>query len=950
MFRKINDKLIKGFLINISNNTAEIWFPYSIETMKIIREGRFLAVKNFRGVGENKATQQPETYYSILEVTSKKAIHWQIEDIKINPRGVLISDEFGKFKEAWNRQIDQSENPDIKIIVYASISGNDIYIPSDLSSQVEGIKDPYIIKEARHEPILGEDVYVIDDEVADDFINKNMDDQPHINAGKHKIYDIDIKVNYEELIRRHFGIFGFTGSGKSNLASTLVNKIMHKTREDADVNILIFDVNNEYFGLLFDVLLKADCYLIFLDPGAMGITLLAYLAGRYDLLDEAAQELVLSTNFSAAVRNAAPKENLVNLAKRLLFFKQVKIFVNLESINIFVANVIAALQTEINGATSQRVKQYLSLISATIESLIIIRSELNIEPADIAIILEVLDLFKERNIQGIKDFFTKHQLLLELDEELFSDKVIANNLSRIDNIRNNVVNEVKKRLDYALMYQTIGFDGLTNILHDSKGSLLIFIAENENKLRDFATDLGQMVYRIRKNKQNRKGGKIVEPPILFFFEEADMFIPLEPTGTKEEKDSIKNSIDLAKTIARRGRKYNMGLGIATQRSRYLNTSIMGQIGTYFIGKLPRKADRDVITDGFGVDDEILNQTLNFIPGDWLAISHVDALGVTATPLPMHFDNAEQRLAAFITEKVVPPPQPPQLPIGSGVFRTDISDTEVVDYSPVFLCSDEDTTNKNATDPLSSYKLSPEKKERFQKDYVLINEGIVPSSKSKAEIIRVLTDKTKENNRNGIYFWLLESNNERYCIYIGRTNDLKRRIEEYCNDFQPHSPNDFKIQFMYDYMVTLFGDKVKLSLYFRSCGKDDNARLETEEISYYKPFINEQLPLDEKLKGILFEAYKEYYRVIFDEKIKGTTETQEKDPPPPPPPSGYKAYLESLISTGSCTQKELVEMVHGSYPDVKETTINTMITDSRNPKYNKLSKLTTKTADGKIKFT
>ncbi|MEY4008625.1 MAG: hypothetical protein RL232_152 [Actinomycetota bacterium] len=44
----------------------------------------------------------------------------------------------------------------------------------------------------------------------------------------------------------------------------------------------------------------------------------------------------------------------------------------------------------------------------------------------------------------------------------------------------------------------------------------------------------------------------------------------------------------------------LGLGIATQRITYLDTSILAQIGSYFVGRLPRVSDRQKITEGFGI--------------------------------------------------------------------------------------------------------------------------------------------------------------------------------------------------------------------------------------------------------------------------------------------------------------------------------------------------------------
>jgi len=123
---------------------------------------------------------------------------------------------------------------------------------------------------------------------------------------------------------------------------------------------------------------------------------------------------------------------------------------------------------------------------------------------------------------------------------------------------------------------------------------------------------------------------------LFIFDEADEFIPQEPSGT------YKLSSEAVETIARRGRKFGLGVAIATQRVTYLNTNIMAQPHTYFISKLPRHSDRERVTDAFGISEDVLSETFKFAKGDWLIISH-DATGLKSVPIPVHTENAESRI-------------------------------------------------------------------------------------------------------------------------------------------------------------------------------------------------------------------------------------------------------------------------------------------------------------------
>jgi DNA helicase HerA-like ATPase len=137
----------------------------------------------------------------------------------------------------------------------------------------------------------------------------------------------------------------------------------------------------------------------------------------------------------------------------------------------------------------------------------------------------------------------------------------------------------------------------------------------------------------------RKTGQIT-PLVSFIFDEADEFIPQQASGTYGE------SAHIAMTLARRGRKFGLGIGIATQRARYLNTSIMAQPHTYFVSKMPRQSDRQAVVEAFGVSEDVFRQTFKFKKGDWLLMSY-DATGLEAIPVPIHCADANERVRAFL---------------------------------------------------------------------------------------------------------------------------------------------------------------------------------------------------------------------------------------------------------------------------------------------------------------
>jgi hypothetical protein len=169
---------------------------------------------------------------------------------------------------------------------------------------------------------------------------------------------------------------------------------------------------------------------------------------------------------------------------------------------------------------------------------------------------------------------------------------------------------------------------------NKKSSLHVIFGDHTDTERRFAFDVVSNEQHSVYSERRRRGTNA--PLTLFVFDEADDYIPLDPKGTYSQ------STQAVETLARRGRKFGLGVLIATQRVTYLNTNIMAQPHTYFISKLPRASDRQRVTEAFGIPEDMLRETFKFRKGDWLIISH-DATGLAGVPIPVHAVNAEDRL-------------------------------------------------------------------------------------------------------------------------------------------------------------------------------------------------------------------------------------------------------------------------------------------------------------------
>jgi hypothetical protein len=119
---------------------------------------------------------------------------------------------------------------------------------------------------------------------------------------------------------------------------------------------------------------------------------------------------------------------------------------------------------------------------------------------------------------------------------------------------------------------------------------------------------------------------------------------------------------------------------------------------------------------------------------------------------------------------------------------------------------------------------------------------------------------------GIYFWVLRYENAEYKVYIGKTNSLSYRVLNYVSEFQPHSPNDYKLRIFHTFLIELF-PTATLDLYFAEKELNSLAQAETDAINRYNPLLNKLPKPTAEAKDELRKAFSLYYRSAFEQKIK-----------------------------------------------------------------------------------
>lgn len=571
-----------GILMKLAENEHsryefEVWFEYTRLAMNDIKEGTMLAVPNY-------ATTKDETHYSIIEVTSIKPIHYAIGE---NPTGFpgFVMEAAKNAAQDWTGQDDEPTEDTTTIQCTA--------IPTNL--ELFERKNARTFQAEENIPMVGTMVRILDTDPTEQVVNRSIDTQTekdYIFKGGTLIRDneVTVYIRVEEFLRLHFGIFGFTGVGKSNLLSTYIAQLL---QSKIPVKIVLFDLMGEYTGLLVDLLneypLERAVVLALGDRTLPG-PVVSYLKKGQNapIVKEASEYLNRITLLPPDLQKQKPGMQLA--LQKLLQEGKVKIFSEVENLTMWY--LFYDWKNNRSCPYSYKSRRRADLITKKRE---IINSVLNFS------VRKGRDFSEQKNYKTI--VLSKNlaeDLLRNLRTEL--DKP-ENKELKDDGDFNGVIEQIQRAIP-SLNQITPASISMSEILSDlnadedeTKSSLYIITAHDPDTMRQFVANLGEQLYESR-----RRSG-VVRPLASFIFDEADEFIPQEADQSQEE------SKRMIRTLARRGRKFGVGIGIATQRTRYLDTNIMGQPHTYMVSKLPLKSDRVKVAEAFGVSDDMFRQTI-----------------------------------------------------------------------------------------------------------------------------------------------------------------------------------------------------------------------------------------------------------------------------------------------------------------------------------------------------
>jgi len=575
---------------------GRIKVEYQKDLMGLLEEGMLIAVKNF------KQTEKDTERYTLMEISRVWPEHFGLRGLSDHGYYPM------QFEIIEQSEADWQTNDKATMMIQIS----SIPINYDLTlCQPEECK---FIKGFSY-PIVASEAYILNSELINRMYNQKITQKYHIDPTKTtedahkdprlgliKMFQatktiIPIYIDFENLVRYHFGVFAFTGGGKSNLMSNILRRLLLHTK---DTKIIIFDVSCEYLFLLMD---------LFADPEIQSKVI---LETKTESPEQLTNSVVKPREYETDTRIENRFKQILEQGKVTHYSKPRKRIPTygdfLEELNELRKDSVGKPHyTNAVDQIGDAITEYMGQNQ--------LAEEREVDEKFIHFIdskaASIIQIFKVHEKAGLFAWATTRSMLLE-----------------------NIKKKQQEKQEET--------DGLTAekicALLEGKERLICISISDPFTIKELVITLSRNLLARRKRKFQ------VKPHILFVFDEAQEFIPDMSSAAGIDKKCSKQ----VETLLRQGRKYGLGACIATQRIAYLNTNALQQLHTYFVGTLPRPYDRQLVSSTFMIDQGILEKTLEFAPGEWLLSSYI-ATGIENVPIFIKADNAEKEIEKHLNQ-------------------------------------------------------------------------------------------------------------------------------------------------------------------------------------------------------------------------------------------------------------------------------------------------------------
>jgi hypothetical protein len=524
-----------GRELTVSNPLAIVEARFSYRVLDRLYFPSFIAIE--RDV-------EGEKRYIVYEVIGVSPTHYQLPGIDSSMPTILRKEYLDTINESWGK----SQETWIDLAA----------IPTSYLAKLDGPALEFA--RAPYAPLPGAQARLLSKEAVEKFLCVVGGERIGTMAG----FDLPFTVDMGNLIRYHCGFFAFTGSGKSNLASSLVRLAL---KEDPGLTVVVLDIAGEYVVNLLD-LLEGDARVVTTEI--------------FDTASEFISSQAIPESLEETVGRKAIEDSLAKV-----FSRGVECLSLQEGGGIDLAWIQQLLENTVESAKAGGTAAKIALGTLTME-------------------------FYER--AGYRPS-TK---LTDLEEESRKKLVsLLSGLSQQVHEKSGLKSEIDLILD---MFQTGEFGSTASLRLNperlaeqlAKGTaarLNVLYLPEPIQARQATARLISRLLLLKKKYGNKQR-------VLFVLDEAQEYIPDEHT----DREFTTQSNRAVEQLLRQGRKYRIHCWMATQRVARLNVNALQQLHSYFVSTLPRMYDRMVIADAFALPYEVLERSADLGTGEWLFVS------------------------------------------------------------------------------------------------------------------------------------------------------------------------------------------------------------------------------------------------------------------------------------------------------------------------------------------
>lgn len=524
-----------GRELTVSNPLAIIEARFSYKVLDRLYFPSFVAIE--RDVNGEKR-------YVMFEVVGVSPTHYQLPGIDSSMPTLLrkeyldtINESWGKSQETW---IDLAAIP---TNYFAKIDGEEI----------EFIRAPFA-------PLPGAKAWLLSKPAVEEFLCISGGTQIGSMAG----FDLPFTVDMDNLIRYHAAFIGFTGTGKSNLTSSLLRLAL---KRDQGLTAVVVDIAGEYAVNLLDLLDKN-----------------ARMATTESFDNE--QEFISSQAIPESLEQAVGRKPVEQALARV-WARGVDRLSLQEGGGIDLAWIQQLLENTVESARAGGTAAKITLAGFTAEFY---------EADGYRSSTKLTDLDEKARV-------SLAAMLTDLSQKVHEKSGLK---SEID-----LILEMIRSGDFGSPLTTkLSPERLAEQLAKGQAPRLnvLYLPEPMDARKATERLIRRLLFLKKKfgNKQR----------VLVLLDEAQEYIPDEHT----DREFTTQSNRAVEQLLRQGRKYRLHCWMATQRVARLNVNALQQVHSYFVSTLPRMYDRMVIADTFALPYDVLERSADLGTGEWLFVS------------------------------------------------------------------------------------------------------------------------------------------------------------------------------------------------------------------------------------------------------------------------------------------------------------------------------------------